>query len=177
MIKKIFNQSELVKLAIFFTIFFFVLFAFNLPFAARVDDFYVKLKTEEQKLAAQYKAGSNLDKTQADYSSIAAHIPEAKDLFTKSGQELKLITDLEKLAAAHNLTQKLNLSPATVKYSDQLEALTLELALKGSFNDLVAYLEDLAKRHFSLNVSGINLMQVNQNLLEIKLLTNTYWLK
>jgi hypothetical protein len=176
MIKKIFNQSELVKLGVFFTIFFFVLFAFNLPFAKRVDNFYLKLSSEEQKLAAQYKAGSSLEKARADYQALAERIPEAKDIFSKSGEELKLITDLEHLAAAHNLTQKLNLSPSTIKYSDQLEALTLELSLQGNFNNLVAYLDDLAKRHFSLNVSGISLTKLDQDLLEIKLLTNTYWL-
>ncbi|MCX6785973.1 MAG: type 4a pilus biogenesis protein PilO [Candidatus Komeilibacteria bacterium] len=177
MIKKIFNQAELIKLAIFLTVFGFVLLAFNLPFIARVNDFYAALKDGEQKLAAQSKAGSSLDKAQEDYSAFNALIPEAEDLFTASGQELKLITDLEQLAATHNLTQKLNLSPDRVNYSDQLEALTLSLELKGGFNDLLAYLADLSQRRFSLNVNAISLTQLDQNSLEIKLLTNTYWLK
>lgn len=176
-LRKIFNQSELIKLAIFLVIFILILFIFILPFINLVNNFYDKLAREEKQLAAKYKSGDSFAKTKEDYQALADKIPPYQDLFSPSGQELKLITTLEKLAKTHNLTQKLNLNPTKISYSDQLEALSLELELKGSFNDLIFYLEELSKYNFKLNVSAVNLKQISQDLLEIRLLTNAYWLK
>ncbi|MFA6304674.1 MAG: type 4a pilus biogenesis protein PilO [Patescibacteria group bacterium] len=176
--KKIFFQSEYLKIGSFLLIFLSILIFFNLPPANNINKLFNLLKAEQATLTQQSNQGHNFANSLLDYQKFNEQIPDFKSVFSTAGQELVLITDLEKIAKNNHLKQELNLSESKTNFNENIESLGLNIKLAGSFADLLAYLQELEKIKYRLSVDSVSLIKSeNDKGLEIQLLLNTYWLK
>ncbi len=174
--KKILNLSEIIKIVIFFVIFTLVLVIFNIPGIKKLNRTYQTLKTEElalKGLASEQQA----TEIKQNYELWQKTIPDFPALLPKNGEELALITTLEKLAQDQSLSQKLNLSQTKAEFSEHIDSLSLAIELKGDFLALLNYLTELKKMPLRLSLNSLHLKQTETEILEAQFLTNTYWLK
>ena len=154
-----------------------VLFAWNLPVIKKINSLFLSLAAEETTLALSNQQGNNFTKALLDYENYSAKIPSCQALFQKTGQELDLIYELEKIAKKYDLTQKLNLAQEPNDFNENLNQLTLMIELEGSFPKIVSYLDELGSMKLKLTITGANFKQNDDNSLSAKFLANTYWLK
>lgn len=86
-----------------------------------------------------------------------------KYLFTK-GNELKLIEDLENLAIANKVTQKILTHNIDNKKSEMLE---ITLSIDGLYSNAIKYLYDLENYDYFINIERIELLPKITNTSEI----------
>lgn len=170
-------KPELIKSAIFLAGLLVVLLVFDLPMSKNIKNIYAGLKTEKASLEKEQNSGNLFEKSYQSYQDLSEAIPAYQDLFKQTGQELSLITKLEKLAMTNNLEQHLDLSFQASQFSPAINKLGLKINLKGKFTDIVDYLTALGKMNFEIAVEALDVNQISADLLEVSFLTNTYWLK
>ena len=170
-------SPSLIKITVLGIIALIVLFTWDLPIIKKINSLFINLQTVEQSLALSTKQGNSFSKALLDYENYVSKIPSCQTLFQKTGEELDLIYDLEKIAKKYNLTQKLNLAQDPTDFNENLNQLTLMIELDGPFPKIVNYLNELSSMKLKLTINGINFKQNNDNTLSAKFLANTYWLK
>lgn len=105
-------------------------------------------------LEQRYERIANLRTSIKKINQIRAQVAAYPDhLFTR-GQELDLITTLERLAAKNNVTQKIN-SSNLGKLTDN--RITLSINITGSYPQTMRYLADIEALPYFLNVTKLQL--------------------
>lgn len=179
--KKIFNQSEAVKIGAICLLLILVVLIYDLPIFKTINRWHNDVKGEVLGLEAQSEQGNSFTKASLDWQQASGKLPASGQLLKNSGQELELIKQLEKIASANQLKQELKLSQNYQAWSDKIVLLGISATLTGEFSDLLDYLVELEKLNFQLTVDSVALKPATQaeatDQVEAKLLLNTYWLK
>lgn len=158
-IKRKITISIIIVLAITSLIIYFVI----LPTAEDIKKISNDVYLERVDLEKKYLRGQLLKKTIKDFEEIKPEQDKLASIFIMEGEELKFITALEKISAANNLEQNLQLQTNQSKISkDELYyTLPLKVTVQGSFDKILKYLQDLEKINYYFNVSSINISAKN----------------
>lgn len=98
------------------------------------------------RLEFQYANRQVLRKILADLERLAADLPTLRSLAVPEGSELALVTAIEKRADERGLNHTLQISqPAEQKNATYDRELGVDLAVKGSFSSIAAFIEDLER--------------------------------
>ena len=162
---------------ILLTILLVIIWLFDFPFYRQLNNLSDDFNRAKKDLSLQFKQGNSYEKALTDYQGLYDKIPPFSKVFLADGSQLTLITKLENLATKHNLVQKINLGTQKESLADKIIKLGLNLQLSGSFENLVAYLAELKSLKTSLSVIGLDLKKINNDLLELNLNTQTFWLE
>lgn len=136
---------------------------------------------EKIDLEKKYLRGQLLKKTIEDFEKIKPEKDKLKSLFITEGEELTFITALEKVAASHNLNQKLSLQPLkdNEEGNNLYYSLPLTITIQGKFIDTLKYLEDLEKLNYYFNILSITIstnLKGQEDLVMVKLEGKIYGL-
>ena len=172
-----FSKAEIIKNLILIGILVLVFLVFDLPMYSQIKEVYERLAEEKELYSSKFQQGNSYDKSLADYKIYQAKLPTLESSFIPVGQELRLITKLEDLAAKHHLAQTIDLSSSARQFSDRVRILSLELDLTGSYNDLAAYIEELEASRFEVKITALEIKKAGLAGLQINLLTDSYWLE
>lgn len=94
---------------------------------------------EYQFLEERSLRGKNMRQARKEYEELAVRLPELRTLAIEPGEELKFITDLEALAATHNLTETINLDIDNRAAAGDYFTVPVELTLRGSYRDIIKF--------------------------------------
>lgn len=172
-----FNKIEFIRILILIAVLVLVVLIFDIPLYKNISEIYQNLKMKKENFATQLNLGNSVEKSLEDYNKYHEQIPAFEELISKSGDELTLITNLEKLAQSHNLNQSLNLSSSKNQLTEQIETLQIGIDLIGNYQGMVNYIADLEKMNFKVLIKAINISTTLDNQLTAKLLVNSYWFK
>lgn len=179
--KKILNQSEVVKISSISLLLLVVVLIYDWPLINKISGFHAAVEAEVANLAANSEQGNSFTKATLDWQQFSDKLPAAAKLLKPAGQELELIKQLEQTAAAAGLEQELTLNQNYQDWSDKIALLGLSAKLTGQFSNFVNYLAELEKMNFQLTVDSVSLkpaaLSSADNRIEARLLLNTYWLK
>lgn len=179
--KKIFNQSENVKISGIILALILVVIIYDWPIFNKIKEWHANLNAEAAGLEAQNQQGNSFTKASLDYQQFTDKLPPPETLLKPGGQELELIKQLEQISDQNKLAQELTLGQNRQDWSDKIEVLGLSAKLTGQFGDIIRYLENLEKLNFQLTVDAVQLkpdaLATGSGLVEAQLLLNTYWLK
>ena len=171
-----FAKPELIKSLIFVVIFIVVLTVFDIPMSRNIGKIFQDFKNERELLALEYASGNYFEKSYENYQDLNSKIPSYENILILQGNELALITKLERLANENSLEQNLNMSSMKSNLSSKIEKLNLKIHLTGTYNDLVDYLIELKDMNFEITTAAFDIKKFGKDSLEANLLTNTYWL-
>lgn len=108
-------------------------------------------------LEKKYETAKQMHKSQINLATAKKMSNELQSLFLKKGEEIKIVTTLEKMAEQSSLEQTFSLGSTSNKIKENLSDLDLRLTATGDFQNLMRYLEALEKNDYLLNISEINL--------------------
>lgn len=114
-------------------------------------------KTLEQK----FETTKQMHKSQINLIAAKKIGAELQLLFVKKGEEIKLVTALERLAEQLCLEQNLSLSSTANKVSEHLSDFDLQITVVGNFQNLMKYLEALEKNDYLFAITGVSLNSKN----------------
>ncbi|MDP2586498.1 MAG: hypothetical protein Q8P32_01885 [Candidatus Komeilibacteria bacterium] len=179
--KKIFNQSETVKISVISLLLVLVVLIYDRPILGKINKFHATVKAEIANLEANSEQGNSFTKATLDWQQFSEKLPVPAELLMPRGQELELIKQLEAIAAKYQLDQELTLGQDYQAWSEKIDQLGLSAKLTGQFSDLIAYLSELEKLNFQLTVDSVTVkpkvLTESAGQIEAMLLINTYWLR
>lgn len=112
-------------------------------------------------LEKKYETTKQMHKSQVNLTTAKKIAAELESLFVKKGEEIKIVTALEKLAEQLSLEQNLSLSSTANKISENLSDLDLQITVAGNFQNLMKYLEALEKNDFLFAMTDVSLISKN----------------
>lgn len=108
-------------------------------------------------LEQKYETARHLRFTADQLETVKNNVGEYRNYLFYQGDELKLITDLETIASRHGVTQKIS-APDLGK--NNTNKIIFNILASGGYENLWAYLSDLEKTHYFLNVEKLHLEPV-----------------
>jgi Tfp pilus assembly protein PilO len=142
-----------------------VIYFIILPTSSEIKEISRAVHNERVDLEKKYVRGQLLKKTIKDFEKIKPEKYKLISVFIGQGEELKFITELEKIANARKLSQKIELGKVDEKKvtKNSLYSLPLKINLTGNFISIIQYLNDLERSNYYFNISAINFISPNQN--------------
>lgn len=131
------------------------------PQYREIEKINQEISTIRTALEKKYETAKQMHKSQINLTAAKKISAELQSLFVKKGEEIKIVTALERLAEQLSLEQKLSLSPAANKLNDDLSDLDLQIAVTGNFQNLMKYLESLEKNDYLFAITDVNLSSKN----------------
>ncbi len=148
------ERKTILILIIFFTGTLLVLFGIMFPtisYISNVNKETIQLREYLEKRYEYTQAIRSSKKMIAEMSSVVTKYQNY--LFFK-GDELRLITILENLAATNNITQKIDSSNLD---SIQGDSVNISLSLNGDYENIIKYLAALEKKEYFININMLRI--------------------
>lgn len=145
------------------------------PSASRIKELGHEIDIQKNELDAIYARGQNLNKTIKQYAIVKPKINELNNIYLQTGEELKLITDLEQSAT----TTGVNLDKQLASNKDDqggIKILPLQLTVVSDFSGIIKFIGELEKMNYYLNISNVRITKSTNNpTLSSLLLTNAFY--
>jgi Tfp pilus assembly protein PilO len=107
-------------------------------------------------LEEKYMKGQSLKKLTESLKIIEPRLEQLDLVFINQNRELEFITALERIAADHKVSQRINLAPPQQLPGKQLKTSLLQLSVNGVYSDLFDYLSDLESLNYYINIASID---------------------
>jgi len=169
-----FNRADIIKYLILtgiFVLIFLLLFWPNYKTLTQISG-SISSKMDNFK---QLQTVSDPEKSLSDMKNLAGQLPTLDKIFLKEGDELTMVTDLEQIAAVHNVNQKISLAVDKLKIDEHLKSLPITLDVTGNYNDLILYLADIKNLNYKLIIQNITFIKTANNQIQANLIGTTYW--
>ncbi len=113
---------------------------------------------ERSALESRYAHRARAKNILSDLKMARVSLPELESSLLRQGQELGFVTVLEEAAAAHNIEQKIQISPREGKepFGDKVP---INLIINGAWSDTLRYLRELEKMQIMFIIDGISFAQ------------------
>lgn len=123
---------------------------------------------------------------------IEPQLKKFNQIFINQNRELEFITTIEGIAGKNQITQKINLNPASAQNEQIYKKIPLTLDAQGKFQNLMKYLTNLETLNYYINIKSLeitagqnvgavfqrtktnNAKQSTDNI-NIKILADTHW--
>jgi len=124
------------------------------PLFSRITSLNSEVYDKRVQLAIYQQQRLNVEQTQQDYKKIKDDIENISKIFVNKDNILDLISKLEKISAAHSITQSINLDSTPA--DESADMLPMQITLNGKFQNLVNYLADIERLDYYIVIYGIN---------------------
>jgi len=163
------------------TLIFLLYFMIAKPAFLEMLDLAKKIEKQKTELEALYQGGKTLSQIKGELKEIEEKNTMLDDIFLSENKELEFITILEKLSNENNIKQEISLK-TKIPFENNYQIIPIRLSLQSSFNNLLTYFQTLENLNFYLNINSLNITgsskSTNQEeLLNVIIEADTYWLK
>lgn len=131
----------------------------------------------QQSMEEKYEISQKLRRSFQEIDEVEKNTAKYSQAYIKKGDELGVITDLEKIATENNIVQNMNMTLVENQGTDKVampEYYRISFVNNGSFTDQISYLEALNKLPYYLIIQNINLEKRNKKINEINPLTLSF---
>ncbi len=121
-----------------------------------------QLNQQKENLLKCLSEGQSIQENKKNLKKIEAKKYILEQSWLKSGQELKFITDLEKIAKANQLQQKLDFDNTQFKLlGKKIKIIPVKLTLNGKLNNFMDYLTQIEALDYYINFNNIKIKLAN----------------
>ena len=122
-------------------------------------------------------AGQTINRLQADIKRITPFLDKFNQIFIRPEEQLSFIISLEDLAKNKGVTAELSISDLPKGPKEETVSVPLDMRVQSSFPELVAFLIELQKLDYYINIKTISLNSGGANGENISsiLRSTTYW--
>ena len=131
----------------------------------------------QQSLEEKYENSQKLRRSLQEIDQVQKNTAQYSQSYIKKGSELEIITTLENIATAHNITQNIDIVLMENQGVDKAampQYYKISFITNGSFSDQISYLDDINKLPYYLIIQNINLEKRNKKNDGINPLTLTF---
>lgn len=114
------------------------------------------IKRERDDLELKYQRGQLLRQLVQDFDKVKDEKDKLNSIFIKSGKELEYVTLLENIATKYNLSQEIKISTKDIKSDASISTLPLIISLRGDYNQILKYLNEIEGLSFYFNINDID---------------------
>jgi len=118
----------------------------------------------------------NMSELSAEIKKIEPQMEKFSQIFINNNRELEFITQLENIAAKHNITQKLSLNPLNTneeKDDTYYFEVPISIEASGLFENLTEYIKELESLTYYINIKNISIIPGGTPNLSMGLLDNS----
>jgi hypothetical protein len=170
------SRFEIIKYSTLLILFFLIFFLIFWPNYKKLLDVNKKFSDKVSALQKLSSSSENNEKYLADLEALNSQLPDFNQIFYKEGEELSLVTELEKISSDHNIgNQAIKFGSEKTKFDDHLKKLTIELSFNCNYSDFIAYLNELKTNNYKIIIQNINTKRSNKSQIEVILTGSTYW--
>lgn len=126
------------------------------PAIANIRNFNTEIYNQRLEIETRYLLSHGPGRD-ININKIREEEAKLSSIFIKKDQELEFITSLENAAQANNLEQQIKLQPINKETTALIQSAPMQISLKGSFRDILQYLQSLEKLSYYININSINL--------------------
>lgn len=150
-----------------------------LPTISEIKTIETEIEAQRSDLERKYIRGQSLKKLSQNLKKIEPNLAVFDQVFINQERALEFITTLEEIANRHNITQRLNLmTEKGVKGNDYTKT-PLNFIIEGSFANVMAYLADIERLNYYININSMDISTIKNEdgstKLSVQILANTYW--
>lgn len=133
-----------------------------------------EIATEKIALEKKLDMGLNAKKIKDDLKKVEDESLILDSVFIKKGDELKLLSDIESLAAKNSITVTLKPDFTGVDLKNGVTRNSLEINAQGNFKNLMSFLNELDSTEFYIITDQINLSKADKDNLTINIAAQVY---
>ena len=130
-----------------------------IPTLNDIKTMYENIEKQKAELEKKFQRGQFMKKIVSNYKEIEPSRPRLESIFVATGEELKFITDLEKVAQKHNIAEpdfsKIPTKDDPNSKNDVLKKLPLEINLYQDYTEILGFINDLDLLNYYFNASSI----------------------
>ncbi len=123
----------------------------------KIIDLKKQINIQYAKLDKLYKQGKLIKKIKLDFDKIKPEITLLDNALLREGDELVLITTLEKIALKYNLDQYISMKELPQNGIKDITKIPITVTLNGNFVDVIKYIKELEEQPFYINWQDINI--------------------
>ncbi len=129
-----------------------------LPTINKIKNNNITLAREKKQISNLLRQGQNVAENRKNFRKIKANLDELNNLWLRTGNELKFITDLEKIAKQNKLKQNINFNNKQVntKNKNKTKIIPIDITIKGQLADIMNYINQLEILDYYINFTQIN---------------------
>lgn len=103
----------------------------------------------------QYQAAQKSKRTLRELSTVLDRIAPFSASYLKTENERQFITEMESLAATHNITQTFSIEPTKAQNGIRSNAYALNVRAQGTYADLITYLHALQQQSITISLTTV----------------------
>jgi len=127
-----------------------------LPTINKIKKNNAELAMEKEKISISLNQGQNIVENKKNLKKVAVELDKLDNLWLRTGDELKFITDLEKIAERNNLTQIIDFDNGQLKKKTEIKIIPINITLKGNLLNIMSYINQLESLDYYINFTQIN---------------------
>jgi len=127
-----------------------------LPTINKIKKNNAELTAEKQEISSLLRQGQNITENKRNLKKIMTQLDTLDNVWLKNGDELKFITDLEKIAAKNNLSQTIDFNNKQLKEQVKIKMIPVKITVNGNLIDIMHYINELENLNYYINFSQID---------------------
>jgi Tfp pilus assembly protein PilO len=139
-------------LVFIFAVVYFIIF----PSIRDIKSIRDEIETQRVDLERRYIKGQSLRNLSEKLNKAEEKIQILDQVFIGKEDGLEFVTTLEDVANKNNISQKINLLPATASDNGYSQLVPLQLFPQGNFNQLLNYLIGLETLNYYINIKSLD---------------------
>ncbi|MBU1164075.1 type 4a pilus biogenesis protein PilO [Patescibacteria group bacterium] len=145
-----------IVIIIYVSIIFFVIIPTTSDIQAISDQIY----NERIDLEKRYKKGQLIKQLVEDFRKIKPQQDRLELIFVKESEILNFVTSLENLANNNNIDLSIKLKE--IENTNNIASMPLDLTIGGSYQNVIAYLNDIEKQDYYFSIDSIRINSAGQ---------------
>ncbi|MBI5731761.1 MAG: hypothetical protein HY982_00170 [Candidatus Magasanikbacteria bacterium] len=133
-----------------------LIFGIIYPKAAAIKNLNQKITALRSELEIKHELAKQIHKSNVNLATAKKLTEDLNSRFLKKGEEIKLITLLEKKAEKFNLNLSLSLDSSYQKTEYDLFSLALSFSLSGDFANLLRFLDELQNNSYFFSITDLS---------------------
>ncbi|MFA6424284.1 MAG: hypothetical protein WCV83_03160 [Candidatus Magasanikbacteria bacterium] len=147
------EKRTLIILAVFTVITLTIIFGIIFPTIRYIRNLEEETNSLRVYLEKKYENTRNIRTSKKKIDEIESIVAQYPDLLFYRGDELKLITSLERLASNNKVIQKINSS----NLDKPGETVNFSLTLSGDYQNILKYLSSIEKEDFYFTITNLQI--------------------
>lgn len=164
---KITPQIKLyITIAIIVAIFIAIIIGTILPLIKKIDDIAKQYLNTSQQIVDAVEKRNQISKIEQEFNEIKDSIFKINSSLADSSKFLDVLIKLEQLAESQGNRHEISILEAPKKDSSQFKYLFFRIILKGSFNSVMNFINQLENADFYSKIEKIEITKPSQNVQE-----------
>lgn len=126
-----------------------------IPTARAILARHSEIQSALELMEQQYQAAQKSKRTLRELATVLDRITPFSTAYLKTENERQFITEMESLAATHNVTQTFSIEPTKAPNGIRGNAYALSVRAQGTYSNLITYLHALQQQSITISLTTV----------------------